>query len=127
MTDVQMKKILVIEDDPSMRLLISKVLLRFNYIVETAKNGRDMLSNYIPADYDMIITDIFMPEMDGYESIAAIRKDAPQLPILAISAGYLMNAKDSLYYAKELGANDVLVKPFSFKDLKAKVEELIGE
>lgn len=121
-----MRRVLVIEDDPVMRSLLSKMLVKSNYVVDAAQNGMDALHQFDIKNYDLVITDIFMPEMDGYESIMNFRKKAPELPIIAISAGDLLSAKNCLEYAKELGADSIILKPIHPKVLIEEVKKLIG-
>lgn len=117
-----MTKILIIEDDLELANMFKSVLEHADYDVETAGNGVFAL-DYLDKEYvDLIITDIMMPEMDGYEFADAMRQIGDEVPILVISA------KDD-YEDKKLGfrigVDDYMVKPIDVKEMVLRVEALL--
>lgn len=117
-----MTKILIIEDDFDLANMLKSVLEHADFDVETVSNGKLAL-DYLDRQYvDLIITDIMMPEMDGYEFADALRQIGDEVPILVISA------KDD-YEAKKLGfrigVDDYMVKPIDVKEMVLRVEALL--
>ena len=114
-----MKTVLVIDDNPLMRMSIRFDLERAGYAVLEAANGRLALEVFRTAQVDLAVVDIFMPEMDGIETIMEIVKIAPGCGLLAISKGSEGMGVNLLYHAETLGAHQVLAKPFSSEALLA--------
>jgi DNA-binding NtrC family response regulator len=123
--ELSMAKILVIEDDPNMRMAIEHSLKGAGYAVLMAVNGRDGMNALHQNTVDLVVTDLFMPEQDGLETIAALRKKHPKLPVIAISGGNLVS-EAMLTVAKELGALQVLQKPFGVEGLLTAVRNVLG-
>ncbi|MBF0582862.1 MAG: response regulator [Magnetococcales bacterium] len=117
-----MAHILLVDDDELMRALLSGVLRRVNHTVIEADNGRTALQILKKNSVDLIMTDIFMPEMDGMDLLTSILSRYPDSKIIAISGGYkAMNAQLSLRMARGFGAVDVIAKPFRTADVIRKV------
>ena len=112
-----MVRILVIDDEALVRATIDAVLSAKGHAVTLATNGRDAMAQLRSAAFDLVITDLIMPEMEGIETIIAIRKELPGLHILAISGGGRMQVGDFLDMAGKLGADAVLRKPFTPDEL----------
>ena len=110
-----MATILCIDDEESIRLLLKAALEEAGYRVLTAEHGKHGLRLLEQEKVDLIVVDIFMPEMDGMELIPLIRKTRPATKMIAISGkSGLMDCLDA---AKKLGAHDALKKPFSLQEL----------
>ena len=120
-----MAKILIIEDDVHVRAAIQHCLTRAGHTVSPAADGKEGMSTLRGSAMDLVVTDLFMPEQDGLETIAALRKQHPKLPVIAISGGSLVSAT-MLSVARELGAQEVLQKPFGTDGLLAAVEKVLG-
>jgi CheY-like chemotaxis protein len=120
-----MARILLIEDDESVRTLLLLTLAHYGHDVVEARNGREGLDRFRETKPDLVITDIVMPEKEGFEVLMKIRRKNPALKIIAISGGGLHNAAHYLHTAKLLGAAKVLAKPFSNETLMAAVNELL--
>jgi CheY-like chemotaxis protein len=120
-----MARILLIEDDESVRTVLYLTLVHYGHTVVEASNGREGLDRFRETKPDLVITDIVMPEKEGFEVLMKIRKKNPALKIIAISGGGLHNAAHYLHTAKLLGAAKVLAKPFSNEELMAAVNELL--
>ena len=117
-----LEKILLIEDDKFFAVLTAKMLAPA--AVRIAHNGAEGLEYLQSERFDLVITDIVMPEKDGIATIMEMRKNDPVTPILAMSGGGNIGTQgDLLLMAKQLGATATLVKPFNREALLAKVQE----
>ena len=110
-----MTTILVIDDQESIRTIFQLALEQAGYRVLTAEHGKHGLRLLEQQDVDLILVDIFMPEMDGLELIPLLRKMRPASKIMAITGG--SGRSNYLDMAKHLGADDTLMKPFSLQEL----------
>lgn len=116
-----MATILIIDDQIEMRKLLRRALESFGHQVQEADDGKQGMALCRDALPDLILTDIFMPEKDGLETIRELRKDHPRLKVLAMSGGGTLGNMDVLRIARAMGAYKVLAKPFSMIDLKETV------
>jgi CheY-like chemotaxis protein len=118
------QNILVAEDDEGVRHLIRRSLEQAGYDVSEVANGAEAIRAAHATAFDLVITDILMPETDGLETIVHLRKRSPGLRVIAIS-GY----ENALFLAdaRGLGATRVLTKPFKTADLLALVQEVLGQ
>jgi CheY-like chemotaxis protein len=106
-------RVLLIEDDGSVRRIVRKMLERGCHEVTEAENGRVGLDRLRDGAFDLVITDIVMPEMDGLETLIELRKHYPTLTVIAMSGGGRTGNMDFLGSAEKLGASAVLHKPFT--------------
>lgn len=120
-----MARILLIEDDESVRPMLQKTLTHFGHTVIEARNGKEGLDLFATANADLLITDIVMPEKEGLEVLMELRRLHSRVKIIAISGGGRGLASDYLFIAKQLGAGRVLEKPFSNEALLAAISELL--
>jgi signal transduction histidine kinase len=113
--------LLVVDDDATNRDVLSRRLKRQGHRVATASNGREALQLLSDAAFDLVLLDIMMPDMDGYEVLGRIKADArtQHLPVIMISA---LNELQSVVRCVEAGAEDYLAKPFDAILLKARVD-----
>ena len=115
--------ILVVDDEPDLRSTLSHALNRSGYSVVGAANGVDALEKFKSANFNLVISDVKMPEMSGMELLSSIKKMSPQTPVIMISAfGTVSNA----VAAMQQGASDYILKPFSFEILEKTVTNVIG-
>ena len=121
-----MARILVIDDDASIREDVAKRLERAGHQVATAQDGKEALRLFEAEPADLVITDIYMPEMDGYEVIRTFRKLHPGIPVVAMSAGGQFAKEVLLETAGYLGAIESIPKPFDLDDLLSAVERALG-
>jgi len=121
-----MANILVIDDDPAMRRAASRVLKAAGHSVTAYEDGRRAVRHIEQEPPDLLITDIFMPEMEGLETIRELRKSRPELPIIAIS-GSAPEGADYLSFAEKFGAVASLRKPFRPAELLALVSRVLAE
>ena len=118
---MQAQSILVVDDEPEMRLAVSHALSRSGYSVETAANGFEGLDKFKSEQFNIVITDVKMPDLSGLDVLAEVKKMSPEVPVIMITAyGTINRAVDAM---KE-GAADYILKPFSFETLKAAVKKL---
>ncbi|MFC1766460.1 response regulator transcription factor [Planctomycetota bacterium] len=120
-----MAHILVAEDDSNIRTIIASILECQGHSIHEAADGIEAFSLAQKESYDLLVTDIGMPEKDGIELITDLRKLMPDLTILAISAGGICSAGHYLDQAIECGANQTLRKPFSRQQLINAVDTLL--
>ncbi len=118
-----MARILIIDDEDELRSLLRQMRELAGHEVSEAVNGAAGIEIYERDAPDLIITDIIMPEKEGVETIIALRRADPALPIIAISGGGRLDATDFLTMAKKLGARRTLTKPF----LREQLLEAVGE
>jgi len=104
--------ILVVDDDPDARRQLRRLLAANNYDVIEARNGRIARGILAEQDISLAVTDIFMPECDGFELIAAIREMAQPVPVIAMSDHESWTGLSFLDAANDLGAAAVIEKPF---------------
>ncbi len=118
--------LLLIDDDDTTRDVLRKMLERAGHVVTEARHGREGLRLYQATPVDLVITDIWMPEQEGLETITALRQLNPAVKILAISGGSRLTSLDSLPIAKELGAQGILPKPIRQQTLVETVQALLA-
>lgn len=115
-------KILVIEDERDLNRIITKHLKKNNYSVDSCFDGQEALDFISYSEYDLIITDIMMPNVDGYEFIDKLRANKNNTPVI------MLTAKDTLedkIMGLDSGTDDYIVKPFEFDELLARIRVLM--
>jgi len=117
-------RILVVDDEESVRDLLAKTLTMADYDVDTAGDGPSALDRLRAVEYDLLITDLKMPGMDGLSVIREARRQAPDLPVIVIT-GYSTEA--SAIEAINLGVAGYLTKPFRLPRILAAAARALGE
>ncbi|SDU25398.1 Response regulator receiver domain-containing protein [Verrucomicrobium sp. GAS474] len=117
-----MAKILIIEDEAPFRTVLVRVLQEKGHTVTEAPDGTDALRLCQAHAFDLMITDLIMPNKEGIETIIEVRKHLPTLPIIAMSGGGRTGPHDLLTAAAALGAQATISKPFHIHELIALVE-----
>jgi DNA-binding response OmpR family regulator/predicted metal-dependent HD superfamily phosphohydrolase len=119
-------RILVVDDNRINRMMLERALTQQGYIVATAENGRQALETLKAEPFDLVLLDILMPEMDGYETLGCIKSDDAlrHLPVIMISA---VDEMDSVIRCIEMGATDYLPKPFNPALLRARINASLAE
>jgi DNA-binding response OmpR family regulator len=120
-----MSAILVIDDDASVREVVSEMLRLEGHDVTIAENGREAIPLLAASHFDLVITDLIMPEKEGIETISEIRRTDSRIPIVAISGGGRLGPGDYLETARYIGADATLAKPFARQELLATIEALL--
>jgi len=112
-------RVLLVDDDAALLALMDAAFTKAGYATRTATNGRkalDVLKTYRP---DLVVTDIVMPEMEGIGAIMQIKRDPNAPKIIAISGAGPGSRRDYLKWAKHLGADETLAKPFRMSEMLA--------
>jgi len=122
-----MARILLIDDEETFRVTLAKILQLEKHEVTTAANGVEALKLVMNGKFDLVITDLVMPEKEGLETIVEIRKILPELKIIAMSGGGRGTAYDYLKIASRMGADKTLAKPFTKAELVLAIGELVGK
>ncbi len=120
-----MGKILVIDDEPYILLMIKKMLEQNGHSVDLASNGKEGLELLENNLFDILITDIVMPEKEGLETILEVRQKYPGLKIIAISGGGRLDSNEYLEPARHFGAKKIIKKPFQKSELLSAVNDLL--
>jgi CheY-like chemotaxis protein len=118
------KRLLVVDDDADMRLTLKFALEIAGYTVDVAANGREAVARQRENPCDVLITDIFMPDSDGFEAIDAFRKEFPATKIIVVSGGAQFTKRDYLPDAELIGADATLQKPFDVDVLLKTLQSL---
>ncbi|MBC8162620.1 MAG: response regulator [Roseiflexaceae bacterium] len=111
--------VLIVEDDPATRRLYKFLLSNGGYAVTEADDGVVALEKLAQHPYELVITDMNMPRMDGMELIRVIRRDYPNTYVIMVTA---FGTPDTEKQALRIGANDYLAKPFEFDELERRVQ-----
>lgn len=114
--------ILLVEDDASLSTVLADYLRSKGYTVETANNGKEAWELILVKHYELVISDIMMPKMNGFELLKLIRAQYTTLPVIMLSA---KTERDDIMSAYELGCDDYVTKPFSMDILICKVEAVL--
>ena len=115
-------KILIIEDEQKTGDYLKQGLSEAGFIADLARDGTDGSHLALTEDYDLIVLDVMLPGMNGWQVLQAIRAGGKQLPVLFLTA---RDRVDERVKGLELGADDYLVKPFAFSELLARVRTLL--
>jgi len=119
------KKVLIIDDDAKIRRVLDLRLKKAGYQVFVAANGEAGLNLFRAEQPDIIITDILMPGKEGLETIMELRRDSPEVKIIAMSGGGRVGAEEYLDLAKKFGAQYAFTKPFTGKEVLLAVRKLL--
>lgn len=115
-------KILIVEDEPKTGDYLRQGLGEAGFVVDLARNGPDGLHLASEGDYQLLILDVMLPGMDGWQLLAALRRQGLRTPVMFLTA---RDQVDDRVRGLELGADDYLVKPFSFAELLARVRSIL--
>jgi CheY-like chemotaxis protein len=107
-------RVLVVEDTPASQLLIQKILEQWSLVVKVANDGREGLKMALNEDFDVILMDMQMPTMNGYDVTRTLRENGKTLPIIALTANAIIGDREKCLQA---GCDDYLAKPVSRKSL----------
>jgi CheY-like chemotaxis protein len=116
-------KVLIAEDNPINMMIASRFLDKWGVSYSKAKNGLEAVSLFGERDFDVILMDLEMPEMDGYGALNEIRKTNTDIPVIAFTAAVFDSMKDKLTLS---GFNDYIQKPFQPEDLHSRLVKFSG-
>jgi DNA-binding response OmpR family regulator len=119
-------RILLIDDDLEILNLLHEVLVEAGHDCFCAENGVTGFRALAQSRFDLVVTDLVMPEAEGIETILKIRRTGSRVPVLAISGAFLAAPGDLLDMAADLGADRTLAKPFEIEEFMRVVEELLA-
>jgi CheY-like chemotaxis protein len=120
-----MRRILVVDDDPDIRQLARRILMRAGYEVGAAENGLHAMALLAGGAYDAVVTDMVMPDMDGIELLKAMRAAGCGSPVLAMTGGVRDGSDIFLRCAELYGASRTLSKPFTPLELLEAVKAVL--
>jgi DNA-binding NtrC family response regulator len=115
-------RILIVDDDADVRLVLRRMLEPDGYEIAEAEHGREALETVSHRHFDLLITDLIMPEKEGIETIQVFHQQYPAIKIIAISGAY---GADYLRIAKHLGAHEVMQKPLRLEAVLGTVGRLL--
>jgi DNA-binding response OmpR family regulator len=115
-------RVLVVEDDAGIAKFIHQGLNEAGYAVDVASNGREGVNYAIAADYDIIVLDVLLPELDGLSVLKNLRQRGLQTPVLLLTA---LDTVQDRVLGLDAGADDYLIKPFDFTELLARLRALL--
>lgn len=115
-------RILIAEDDPHLGSALKKGLEDSHYAVDLVTNGEEALSVGLAVPYDLMILDIMLPHVDGFEVCKRLRDQKRAMPILFLTA---LSGLDHRVTGLDIGGDDYLTKPFAFRELEARVRALL--
>ncbi len=122
-----MANILVVDDNLAFLEIQTEYLRRAGHDVTPATNGIEAMNRIESHTFDLVITDLIMPDKEGVQVIMEIRKKYPSVKIIAMSGGGRVNAEDYLAIARRLGAARTLSKPFTGEELLTAVSAVVAE
>ncbi len=123
-----MARILIIDDEPQVRALLLRALERAGHQPSVAKDGKEGVHLYREDPFDLIITDLVMPEKEGLTVIMELKRDYPDLKVIVMSGGGLYGGGgEYLHMAKLLGAHRTFAKPVELDKLLGACNELLAE
>jgi DNA-binding response OmpR family regulator len=115
------RRVLVVDDDSDLRLLVEKLLSGAGYVVESAADGRAALRAFHATPADIVVLDVSMPELDGFETLERLR-DLSNVPVILLTA---RSGEIDKVRGFRAGADDYVVKPFGRQELLARIEALL--
>lgn len=116
--------VLLVEDEQTLAMIIKDTLEGQNFIIHTAANGEEGLRLFFELRPDVLVADVMMPRMDGFEMVRRIRQTDKHTPVLFLTARSAIN---DVVEGFELGANDYLKKPFGMQELIIRIKALVGK
>lgn len=119
---VIMMKILLVEDSKRLQVAIGSGLRKSGFVVDISDNGNEGLNLALTNEYDVMILDLMLPELDGLTVLKRLRKKEISTPILILSARYTVEQRVE---GLRMGADDYLIKPFAFDELLARIQVLV--
>lgn len=122
LTTMRKDKILLVEDDSTLSFIVQDALTREGFEVVCASNGETGLKMFKDSNPDIIVADVMMPKMDGFEMVRLIRLTTPAVPVLFLTA---RTALDDIVKGFEIGANDYIRKPFQILELVVRIKALL--
>jgi len=118
-------RLLLVDDDAHVRMMLKAFLETRGYLVELAVNGRDALTRLGETDYDIVVSDYNMPEVDGLGVLRYVRQSWPSLPVVLMTGS--ASPPDDVHASMVLGAQACLIKPFDLQKLEQVLTEVLPQ
>ena len=122
-----MANILLVDDEPLVVETLSNAMASQGHRVVTAANGNDGMEKFVREKFDLVITDIIMPDKEGIEFMLEMRRHSPEIKIVAISGGGRTTGLEFLTMATRLGATASIAKPIRLAEFRALLDKYLGE
>ncbi len=116
-------KVLLVEDEGTLALIIKDTLESQGFIIRTARDGEEGLQMFFNETPDVVVADVMMPRMDGFEMVRRIRRKDNLTPVLFLTA---RTETQDVVQGFEMGANDYIRKPFGMQELIVRIKALVG-
>lgn len=117
-------KILIVDDEPLIRDALAFKLTKDGYTVETAEDGEKAIEMVEGSTYDIIISDVMMPFVSGFELLKILKERGTEAPVLLLTS---LNSENAVLKAFDLGADDFMTKPFSPNELSVRIKKLMAK
>ena len=121
-----MANVLLIEDDFFLRAILKHALEEMGHVVSEAPNAIGAEALQVEHGFDVVLTDLIMPERDGFELLTNFKRRFPRVRVIAMSAGGCMGAPEYLRIARQLGAHDTIKKPVSDEELEQVMNRVLA-
>ncbi|MCP4123769.1 MAG: response regulator transcription factor [Bacteroidetes bacterium] len=122
MNEEKAKKVLLVEDDPNLGILLQEYLGHKNFEVELKRNGVDGLTAFKQGEFDILLLDVMMPKKDGFTMAQEVREQDAEVPIIFLTA---KSMKEDKIKGLTIGADDYITKPFSMEVLELKINAIL--
>lgn len=122
-----MARVMVVDDDAAIRHALTKVLKEDGHDVLEEPDGKTALRHFAGDPVDLVMSDVYMPDMDGIQFLMRVREVFPEVRIIMMSGGGTLPANSVLDASAALGADRVLQKPFSVADVREAVAAVLGD
>jgi CheY-like chemotaxis protein len=121
-----MAKVMVVDDDVAIRHALNRVLAAEGHEVLEESDGKSALRHFTGDPVDLVVSDVYMPDMDGIQFLMRVREAFPEAKIIMMSGGGNLPATSVLEAAKALGADRVVPKPFSSSEIREAIRDVLG-
>jgi two-component system OmpR family response regulator len=118
----RLPRVLVVDDEENITFLLDSALRHFGYDVRVSSNGRDAIAQVERFDPDVVLLDVMLPDLDGFEIVRRLRLDGSKVPVLFLSA---KDATEDKVRGLTLGGDDYVTKPFSLEEVIARIQVIL--
>ena len=117
------KKVLVVDDNNDLRIVVSKMLSRLGYEVSSADSGENGLGIFLEKKFDIVLSDYEMPGIDGIAFACSVKKSSPRTPVVIMTGA----GKESVFSRKSTAVDEVISKPFTLAQIDETIQNLSGK
>jgi len=115
-------KILIVDDDPEVNEVLELMLTKMGHEVTAVTQGKEAIARFGQDSYDLVITDVFMPEVSGWDVVEAVKQKSPETPVLLITGWGLQLDREQI---NRSGINGIITKPFSKQAISDEIAKLL--